>query len=64
MWDTLELFDAFSIDWVDRSKNLMIDFLANIALRRDGITLTSVLEIEFKTRPYILEKCIQLASVQ
>jgi len=26
VWDSVELFDAFSISWVDRSKNIMADF--------------------------------------
>lgn len=29
VWDTIVLFDAFQINWVDRSKNIMADFLAN-----------------------------------
>lgn len=55
VWDTIELFNAFSIEWIDRSKNLMEYFLANIALKRDDITLVRVSQVEFKTRPTILD---------
>lgn len=50
VWDTIELFDAFSIEWIDRSKNIMADFLANVALKRDDMTLVGVSQIEFKMR--------------
>lgn len=53
VWDTVDLFDAFSMEWIDRSKNIMADFLANVALRKDDITLARVSQIEFKTRPAV-----------
>jgi len=52
VWDDIELFDAFSINWIHMSKNIMADFLANIALKRDDITLASITEVESK--PHLL----------
>lgn len=37
VWGTIELFDDFSIEWIDRSKNLMVDFLVNVALKKDDV---------------------------
>lgn len=53
MWDTIKLFDAFQINWVDRSKNIMADFLVNIALKENDVTLNGILEVEIKVRPSI-----------
>jgi len=33
----------------------MANFLANIALKRDDITLADITEVEFKTRPTVLD---------
>lgn len=52
-WDSLELFDAFNIKWVERSKNIMVDFLANVALKGNPITLVGIYKVEVKTRPSI-----------
>ncbi|XP_059076478.1 uncharacterized protein LOC131875815 [Cryptomeria japonica] len=44
VWDTIELFDAFQISWIDRSNNIMADFLANVSLKGNDITLNGVSE--------------------
>lgn len=38
VWYKIESFDAFSIDWNERSHSKMTDLLANIALRPEDIT--------------------------
>ncbi|GLJ35084.1 hypothetical protein SUGI_0706000 [Cryptomeria japonica] len=48
VWDTMELFDAFQISWIGRSKNIMADFLANVALKENDITWNGVSEMEIK----------------
>ncbi|XP_057832816.2 uncharacterized protein LOC131043604 [Cryptomeria japonica] len=53
IWDVIEYFDAFSIDWIQRSKNIMLDFLANVALKNDDVTLTGVSILEIKAIPAI-----------
>jgi len=45
----------FSIGWVERSKNVMADFLANVAIRPDDITLSGVTNVEVKIRPAVPE---------
>jgi len=47
------LFDAFSINWIERSKNVRADFLANVAIRPDDITLSDVTNVEVKLRPAV-----------
>lgn len=54
VWDYIEMFDTFSIEWVERSKNFMADFLANIALRLDNNTFFGISMVETQVRPSIL----------
>lgn len=49
----IEHFGAFSINWIERSKNIMADVLANVALNNDDITLTGISIVEIKDRPAI-----------
>lgn len=53
VWDEIEGFSAFGIDWVDRSQNRMADLLENIALRPKDITFVEISKIEFMSRPSI-----------
>lgn len=53
VWDIIEHFSAFSINWIERSKNIMADFLANVALKNDDATLTNISTVEIKSRPPI-----------
>jgi hypothetical protein len=53
IWDQLEMFDAFDITWIERSKNIMADFLANVALKNNDLTLHGVSILEVKTRPVV-----------
>lgn len=50
-----KMLDAFSINWVDKSKNVTIDFFSIIALRKDDINMANISKIEIKTRPSILD---------
>lgn len=52
-WDIIELFDAFQISWIDRSKNIMEDFLASVALKENDVTLNGVSEVEIKVKPSV-----------
>lgn len=49
------MLDVFSIDWVDRSKNIMAEFLLNIALRQNDLTLAGITEVKIKARPSVLD---------
>lgn len=55
VWDELENFDAFGIDWIQRSHNGAVDLLANIALRLDDITFVEISKVEAMTRSPILD---------
>lgn len=60
VWDEIEGFNAFGIDWVDRSQNKMAKLLENIALRPEDITFVGISKSECKSRPYIpdnVENC-------
>lgn len=50
VWDRLEFLEAFNLLWVERSNNIMLDFLANAALKNNDITLTGVSMLEIKSR--------------
>ena len=46
VWDLIEMFDAFNIEWKDRSNNKMADLLANIAINPNDITFAGISKVE------------------
>ena len=34
VWDLLEFSDAFSINWIDREYNFLVDMMANLAIKK------------------------------
>lgn len=50
-----DMFDAFSIDWIERSKNIMEYLLVNIALRPNEINFVGISKVEMKKNPSILD---------
>ena len=42
MWDLLEFFDAFFINWIDRLDNFLGDIKANLAIKQFEIPLQEV----------------------
>lgn len=51
----LNFLVPFSIDWIERAKTIMADFLANVALKSGDITLVGMSQVEIKSRPSILD---------
>lgn len=46
IWESNEFFYAFSIDWIEREKNIM-------ELMSDDVTLVGMSQVEIKSRPSI-----------
>lgn len=53
VWDSIEFFDAFSITWIERSNNILADFMANLAIKHNDIPFDDITQVEIKTRPAI-----------
>lgn len=50
IWDSIEFFDAFAINWTERSKNILADFMANLAIKHNDIPFDEITQVEVKTR--------------
>lgn len=53
VWDSIEVFDAFSITWIDRSENILANFMANLVVKNNDIPCEDIAQVEIKPRPSI-----------
>lgn len=53
VWDYIEIFYAFSINWTKRSNNILVDFMANLAVKHNDIPLDDITQVEIKARPFV-----------